>query len=174
MKKWIIAVGIAVVLAIAVVAVVFLSGSEANADEEYYIPPLREGKYYLDGNVESGVYLNLEGGKISLNGDRDALFDLMAESAEKSWDEEFCGRPWTLDDSMISSINEYLDFLCEERVYHQTPAYGELLGLEEKKYMVMYSYSEPDEHGFCGGMGYEYDGDDTLSGFCDFVYVENA
>lgn len=174
MKKWFISIGVAVAVAIAVIGVVFLGGGKADADEEYYIPPLREGKYFLDGNVESGVYLNLEDGKISLKGDRDALFDLMADANEESWDEEYCGRPWALDDAMVSGINDYLDVLCEENVYHQTPAFGDLLGLNEKKYMVMYSFSEPDEYGFCGGCGYEYDGDDTLTGFRDFVYVENT
>ena len=109
MKKIVIPIIIAAVLgAGGVVATVALNKpSTAVADNEVGAPEIAEGKYYLNGDVNSGAYFELTDSTLKLNFDVDGYAMVYDACINEGWDE------WNAD----HTANMFLLDYCKENPY---------------------------------------------------------
>ncbi len=176
----IVAVSAAVLVLAAVVGLVILPAMNlrAEAEVEYFIPEIKDGKYYLNGDVQSGVYVLIDNGMVTLCGDDESIEKMAYEAAA------YYSKSGIPSERGIQNVMEQMSYDIEPQSYHITPKIGSIskdsteydfLDWECDFYGLLNSYTEPDEDGFAGGSGFWYDGNDRLTRYIfEFIYVENA
>lgn len=109
MKKIAIPIIIAAVLGAGgvVTAVALNKPSTAVADNEVGAPEIAEGKYYLNGDVNSGAYFELTDSTLKLNFDGDGYAMVYDACINEGWDE------WNAD----HTANMFLLDYCKENPY---------------------------------------------------------
>lgn len=176
----IIAVSAAVLVLVAVVwfAVASRTNLRVEADTEYYIPEVKDGRYYLNGDVQSGVYVLIDNGMVTLCGDDESIEKLVYEVAADNADG---GVP---SEGGLQQARELVGYDTKTHDFCVTPKIGHIskgdaeydfLDWDCDFYGLLNDHTEPDEDGFAGGTGFWFDGNDRLTRYCfEFVYVENT
>ncbi|MDE6733620.1 MAG: hypothetical protein K2J77_12205 [Oscillospiraceae bacterium] len=136
----------------------------AAADSALQLPEVKTGRYYLNGDVNSDMYVELTEDYIVLritDGDSLAMF------------EEFCRNIGYTEEEVAINAEKHRDDYCTERKY-----FLGVTGVKSVPYMLLTHYDEEyaataEDHRV-GGSGYCYDGENKiwLSLVGDFYYVE--
>lgn len=163
MKKFIIPIIIAAALGVggAVTAVALNRHADAEQDYiDYSVPELTYGKYYLDGNVDSGLWLELTPEHIELCGnDLKGSFFSAVENREGLTGSDADTRSETL-------MSEY----CKENPYVVTHSFRDgSCGI-----LIDWSTVDEEQHRY-NGTGYTYFSDSETLNFAlfgDFILVE--
>lgn len=163
MKKIIIPIIAAAILGAGAGVTAMIVNRPAVADEEGILPEIKTGRYYLNGDVNSDMYIELTDDYIvtRIGGDSLAKF------------EEFCRNKGFTEEEVNISAEKHRDDYCTERKYVLS-----VTGLDSVPYMLVTHYDEEVaantvDHRIPGS-GYKFNGDDTisLSLIGDFILVE--
>lgn len=162
MKKFIVPVIIAAALIVGgVITAVVINKSIGLREEEIVeiVPELTYGKYYLDGNADSGLWLELTENTIELCGDD--LKKSFAEAVKKHGGIE--------GDEAESQINELMNEYCSANPYVVTRS---IAGMDSG-ILINWSVVDEEQHRYTG-TGYSYDINSktiNLGLFGDFALV---
>ena len=107
MKKVVIPIIIAAALGIGGGAAAILLNRPVTAENEVGAPEITEGKYYLNGDVNSGAYFELTDSTLKLNFDGDGYAMVYDACINEGWDE------WNAD----HTANMFLLDYCKENPY---------------------------------------------------------
>lgn len=153
----------AVVLGVGGCITAVIMDRPAATDKEVQLPEVKLGRYYLNGDVNSDMYVELTEDYIvtRISGDSLARF------------EEFCRKKGYSENEVSINAEKHRDDYCTERKY-----YLGVTGINSPPYMLLTHYDEeyaaisPDHR--VGGSGYCYDGEDKIwsSLMGEFYYVE--
>ncbi|MCH5205554.1 MAG: hypothetical protein J1F09_01290 [Oscillospiraceae bacterium] len=172
MKKFIIPIAIAVVLGIGggIAAVMLSRGANSEIENngvqsEVIVPELKSGNYYLNGDIERDLYLEVTEDHISLKS-----ADLVAEFKKvilAEWEEK--GYEDIGEEKINSSAEEYA-----KEYSPKNPYVISVTGIEEVPYAVLIHWNGTDASTYTGS-GYWFNGVDTLnlSWFGDFILVDS-
>lgn len=158
-----IAAAAAVILSVGGCVTAVMMNRPAAADSALQLPEVKTGRYYLNGDINSDIYVELTEDYIvtRMGGDSLARF------------EEFCRKKGYSEKEVSINAEKHRDDYCTERKY-----YLGVTGINSPPYMLLTHYDEeyaaisPDHR--VGGSGYCFDGEDRiwLSLIGDFIYVE--
>lgn len=163
MKKIIIPIIVAAILGVGGGVTAVMMNRPAVADEDGVIPEVKTGKYYLNGDVNSDIYVELTEDYIVTRISGDSLSKF----------EEFCRNKGYTEEEVAINAERHRDDYCTERTY----VLG-VTGVDSVPYMLLTHYDEEEaanttDHRITGS-GYKFDGDNkiSLSLIGDFTLVE--
>lgn len=163
MKKIVISVIVAAALGIGGGVTAVMMNRHATADKNTALPEVKTGKYYLNGDKNSGTYINVTENSIVIKTEGDAL----------AYFENVCREAGFTEEEVEINAPRYLDDYCTERKYVLS-----VTGAESVPYMLLTHYDEKDavnttDHRLSGS-GYKFDGQNkiSLSLVGEFIYVE--
>lgn len=163
MKKGIIIAVIAAAVAGIAAGLVFSFKSSSDTEPDYSVPTPLYGNYYLNGDKESGAYVELTEDTVVLKGDR--VEEYFRESII-----DFLG-----DDITEEDIERNLKRDMEQFAVESEYVVGHI-GLDDVPYAIFNSWNKDKEvinNKYSGASGYWYNGTDklTLGGIGDFIYI---
>lgn len=162
MKKLIIGLILSAAAAAGIITYVAVSNTTAEAKPSVTVPTLTEGRYYMGGKEDSGVYLEVKDGTIALVGDSvPELFEKQQKLDEPELNDK---------EALKAEVDEKVSDYIKANEYIVS-----VVGTENVPYAVLISWNKnvkTDDNRY-SGYGYFYDGDKTLSlnGFDDFVLI---
>lgn len=132
----------------------FVGGCSAAGADNNKLPDLKYGKYYLDGNNESGVYIDLTEEKICMGGEK--LREYWINYSKKFLPEN------TDEESIVKGSDEQL------KIYGTPSDYNYTIGAEgtDFEFYAIYFWSEPisiKKEEVKSGLCYIYNEDGTIS-----------
>lgn len=118
------------------------------------LPELKHGKYYLDGNTDSGVYVELTEDKICMGGEK--LKDYWINYSKKLLPED------TDEESIIADSDEQME------IYSTPSDYNYTIGAKgtDSEFFAIFFWSDPitvEKEEMTSGLCYIYNEDQTIS-----------
>lgn len=136
----------------------------AAVDSELELPEVKLGRYYLNGDVNSDMYIELT---------EDYIVTRITDGDSLAMFEEFCRNMGYTEEEVAINAEKHRDNYCTERKY-----YLGVTGIKNVPYMLLIHYDEeeaaisPDHR--VGGSGYCFDGENKIwsSLMGEFYYVD--
>ena len=152
MKKFVIPIIAAAILGAGAGATTLVMNRPAVADKGVVLPEVKTGKYYLNGDVNSDMYIELTEDYIVTRISGDSLSKF----------EEFCRNNGYNEEEVAINAERHRDDYCTERKY----VLG-VTGVDSVPYMLLTHYDEEEaanttDHRISGS-GYKFDGEDKIS-----------
>lgn len=146
-----------------VLASVMLCGCvNASSAPDNSVPTPAYGNYYLNGEKESGAYIELTEDTIVMKGEN--VEELFIQDIKNVLGEE------ATEENIKANLDNFMEQYAEPSDYVVS-----LVGHSEVTYMILNRWNKDagiNDNRYSGS-GYRYDGEDTisLSGIGDFVYI---
>ena len=171
MKKIIIPIIIAAALGIGGGITAVMMNRPVSADLDRSVPEVKTGNYYLNGDKNSGLWVEVYSDYLTLNGD-DVDASIKASIVKSYEEDEFLQDVTLTDDALQTMFEEHKRLFCGRKLY-----VVKYVGLDSASYAIQVSRNNTEttkEELLHSNAGFLYNGKDTIeiSPFGDFILVD--